>query len=62
MANTYANFGTIFKWRGDTRSARSHWTQARDIYARIGMPHMVAKLDSCLADLPPDGPSSPAES
>ena len=52
MANQYGNLGLIFEQRGDGNGARRLWTQARDLYARIGMPHMVDKVQGWLDGLP----------
>ena len=39
------------------RNARQHWTKARDLHAKIGMPHMVKPMQEWLDSLPP--PSDP---
>jgi len=42
------NLGTVAKERGDLRKAREHWTAARDLYRKIGMPHDVARVQGWL--------------
>ena len=54
VARHYTNLGRLFVARGDLDEARTHWTKARDLYARIGIPHMVEKLHGWLDDLPTD--------
>jgi tetratricopeptide (TPR) repeat protein len=51
MANQYGNLGSVYKERGDLKSAREYWTKARDLYQRIGMPHMVAKVQGWIDGL-----------
>ncbi len=48
MARQYANLGGVSNNRGDGREARGFWTKSRDLYARIGMPHMVAEVQGLL--------------
>ena len=48
MANNYANLGAVAERRGDTDEARRLWTQSRDLYAEIGMPHMVERVQGWL--------------
>lgn len=38
---------------GELERARELWTKARDLYARIGMPHRVEKCRDWLDGLPP---------
>ena len=52
LAIQYAHLGTVYGKRGDLRAARENWTSSRDLYARIGMPHMVEKVQSALDGLP----------
>ncbi len=52
MANQYVRLGIIFEQRGDADEARRLWTQARGLYARIGIPHMVEKVQGGLDALP----------
>jgi hypothetical protein len=42
-----------YRWtRGDLKEARTLWTRSRDLYEKIGMPHMVAKIQKWLDELP----------
>jgi tetratricopeptide (TPR) repeat protein len=50
MASEYANLATIALQRGDIPGARESWTKARDLYTRIGMPHMVKEVQGLLDD------------
>ena len=52
MASDYGNLGLIYETRGDLKEARTLWTRARDLYEKIGMEHMVAKIQNWLDDLP----------
>ena len=52
IAQEYCNLGLIFQTRGDLDEARKLWTKARDLYAKIGMPLMVEKVQGWLDDLP----------
>ena len=56
MARQYANLGSVYRQRGDIAAAREYWIKSRDLYERIGMPHMVEKLQGLLDGLPPDTP------
>ncbi len=57
MANACANLGLICKQRSDLTGARAYWEKARDLYARVGMPHMVKQMQEWLDSLPPQGPA-----
>ncbi len=57
MATHYANLGSLQRQRGDMAGARELWTKARDLYARIGMPQMVAQVQGWI-DALPDEPAS----
>ena len=52
IARQYGNLGSVAKDRGDLERARELWTKARDLYARIGMPHMVKLVQEGLDRLP----------
>ena len=54
QANQLGNLGLIAAARGHLAEARRLWTQSRDLFARIGMPHMVEQVQSCLDGLPPE--------
>lgn len=51
MANQYANLGSIFEKREDPDETRRLWTKARDLFAQIGMPHMVERVQGDLDGL-----------
>lgn len=51
MAENHYDLGILFKSRGDLHEARRYWTQAVDLYARIPMPHRVAKVQGRLDEL-----------
>ena len=53
MANQYSNLGGLEKARGNLEAARDHWITARDLFATIGMPHMVEKTQGWLDGLGP---------
>ena len=52
MANQYGNLGLIFQMRGGLDGARKLWSKARDLHAKIGIPHMVEKVPELLDGLP----------
>jgi len=54
MAIQYGNLGSVYEQRGDPAKARDLWTKARDLFAQIGMPHMVEKVEGWLARLEGD--------
>ena len=51
MAADYGNLGRLEHARGNMAGARAFWGQARDLYAEIGMPHMVEKLQGWIDSL-----------
>jgi len=51
MANQYGNLGAIYETRGDGKRAREYWIKSRDLYARIGVPHMVRKVQGWIDKL-----------
>jgi len=51
MANDYSNLGLIYEKRGDTTKARQFWEQARELYKKIGIPHMVKKIERWIEGL-----------
>ena len=53
MAIVYGNLGLIARGRGDIGRARELWAQARDLFAKIGMPHQVETVQGWLDGLPP---------
>jgi hypothetical protein len=52
MAGEYGNLGAIHAQRGDLAGARELWTKARDLFARIGMPHWVTKVQGWIDMVP----------
>ncbi|MEK6676120.1 MAG: tetratricopeptide repeat protein [Planctomycetota bacterium] len=52
MARQYANLGSVAGQRGDRKTARELWVKSRDLYAKIGIPHMVKQLQEGLDKLP----------
>ena len=52
MAIQYGNLGLVYEARGDLDRARKLWTKARDLFDQIGMPHMVAKAQRSIDDVP----------
>ena len=52
MASQYGNLGIVYEARGDFATARENGVKARDLYARIGMPHMVEKVQAWIDRLP----------
>jgi len=51
MAINYGNLGRLEHARGNMAGARAFWVQARDLYAEIGMPHMVKQLQGWIDSL-----------
>jgi len=51
MAIDYGNLGSIYEERADTAKAREFWEKARDLYKKIGMPHMVKKMEEWIEGL-----------
>jgi tetratricopeptide (TPR) repeat protein len=51
-APAYGNLGLIYRTRGDLAEARKLWTQSGDLYAKIGMPDMVKRVQALLDELP----------
>ncbi len=44
VARHSSNLGLIYKQRGDIGKARNYWEKALGLYKKIGMPHMVEKV------------------
>ncbi|MHA7814534.1 MAG: tetratricopeptide repeat protein [Phycisphaerales bacterium] len=53
MANQFGNLGVIEIKRGNLTGARKNWTRARCLYAEIGMPHMVERVQGFIDELAP---------
>ncbi|NDH24759.1 MAG: hypothetical protein EBY35_00830 [Rhodobacteraceae bacterium] len=51
MAIQYGNLGGLEHARGNMAGARAFWVQARDLFAEIGMPHMVEQLQGWIDSL-----------
>ncbi|MCH7752476.1 MAG: tetratricopeptide repeat protein [Planctomycetes bacterium] len=58
MANQYANLGNAYEDRGDLVQAREYWVRSRDLYAEIGMPHMVQQMQGWIDELSDDADGS----
>lgn len=54
QASDLSNLGVVAKMRGDITKARRLWTESRDLYSRIGMPHMVKQMQDQLDRLSPE--------
>ena len=52
MANQYHNIGEVLAARGDVPAAREMWTNARDLFARIGAKHLAGKTQDLIEKLP----------
>jgi hypothetical protein len=57
MAYAHGNLGIYQRDRGDENEARRHLTEARDLFSKIGMPHMIKEVQSLLDALPLEGTS-----
>jgi len=51
IANNYSALGLVYKTRGDLDKARQYWEQAVGLYKKIGMPHMVEKIQGWLDEI-----------
>ncbi|MCP4245784.1 MAG: tetratricopeptide repeat protein [bacterium] len=56
MATAYGNLGSVARARGEHDDARKLWIKARELFAKIGIPHMVKKVQGWIDELPPDDP------
>ena len=45
QAIRYQNLGLVYEQRGDVEKAREYWEKALELYKKIGMPHMVEKVE-----------------
>jgi len=52
MARQYGNLGLICRTRDDSSGAREHWNQARELFQRAQMSHMVAEVQAWIDELP----------
>lgn len=46
VANCHANLGLIYDCFDQKRKACNHWRKAHELFAEVGMPHMVEKVES----------------
>jgi tetratricopeptide (TPR) repeat protein len=53
-AHTYANLGLIEKKRAEHKNATEYWEKALEMYKKIGMPHMVEKVQGWIDGLGKD--------
>jgi len=51
MASDYGNLGLIYEERGDKLKARAFWEKALGLYKRIGMGHMVERVEGWIRGL-----------
>jgi len=51
MAALYSNLGSVYRQRGDIQKAKENWKKALGLYKRIGMPHMVEKVEGWIEGL-----------
>ena len=51
MASDYANLGAVYEQRGDIVRAREYWQKALRLYEKIGMPHMVERVEGWIEGL-----------
>lgn len=51
VAASYGNLGLIYQTKGDLAKAREYWKRSLDLYKKIGMPHMVEKIEGWLKNL-----------
>jgi tetratricopeptide (TPR) repeat protein len=51
QARAWANLGLVYAARAALEEAREVWIKARDLYAAIGMPHLVAKIQLWIDDI-----------
>ncbi len=50
-ANQYANLGLVIRDRGKPNEARDLWIKSRDLYAKLGAPHMVQMVQGWMDSL-----------
>jgi hypothetical protein len=53
QANQLGYLGLIAEQRKDFAEARRLWTESRDLFAKVGMPHRVEQVQGWLDGLPP---------
>lgn len=52
MATNYSNLGNVMESRGELDEAREMWTTSRDLYAKVGVQHMVDRVQGWIDKLP----------
>jgi tetratricopeptide (TPR) repeat protein len=50
MARSHHSLGMLAKARGETAAVKEHWSKAREMFARIGMPRDVKMMEGLLAE------------
>jgi tetratricopeptide (TPR) repeat protein len=51
MGIDYGNLGNIYYKRGDIEKAREYWEKALGLFKKIGMPHMVEKVEGWIEEI-----------
>ena len=51
MASDYGNLGLIYSTRGDLDKAKEYWVRARDLYEKIGLPHMIKQVQGLIDEV-----------
>ena len=51
IATDYANLGFVYKIKGNSKNAREYWLKALELFKKIGMPHMIEKVQGWLDEL-----------
>ncbi|MHC4738107.1 MAG: tetratricopeptide repeat protein [Planctomycetota bacterium] len=51
MAKDYGNLGGVYRRRGDDKTAREYWEKVEGLYGKIGMPHMVERVQGWIEGL-----------
>ena len=48
MASDYGNLGIVYEQRGDIGKAKEYWEKALGLFRKIGMPHIVEKVEGLI--------------
>ena len=51
VARHSSNLGLVYQKRGDIGKAREYWEKAVGLYKKIGMPHMVEKVEEWIREI-----------
>jgi tetratricopeptide (TPR) repeat protein len=51
VARHSSNLGLVYQKHGDISKAREYWEKAVELYKRIGMPHMVEKVEGWIEEI-----------